>query len=156
MDLLEYPHQVEFVEPRDLSLTLEDGPTASFNEFGLLKSLSTDQNSIKLPIHLEFLKYGVRKGQERSGAYLFLPDGPAVPLILENPTVLVTKGTLETSIASGLPFATHECILRGGAMEIRNLVDIGDMANTEIVMRLSTAIQSEDIFYTDTNGLQVS
>lgn len=136
-------------------MALDEGPTASFNELGLLKSLSTDSSTGKVPIHLEFLKYGVRKGQERSGAYLFLPDGPAVRLNIDNAAVLVTKGNLESSIATGLPFATHESILRGGALEIRNFVDIGDMANTEIVMRLSTGIRNGEVFYTDINGLQV-
>lgn len=104
---------------------------------------------------MEFLKYGARKGMERSGAYLFLPDGPAIPLILGNPAVLIVKGNLETSIATGLPFAVHENILRGGALEIRNDVNIGDMGNTEVIMRFSTGIKSDDIFYTDLNGLQV-
>jgi alpha-mannosidase II len=34
-------------------------------------------------------------------------------------------------------------------------VDIGDMSDTEIVMRISTNINSKDTFYTDLNGLQI-
>lgn len=131
------------------------GPSASFNRLGLLKSMTVDENSENVPIHLEFLRYGARKGQERSGAYLFLPDGPAGSLSIGSPAVLVVQGDLESSVTSGIPFAIHENILRGGALEIRNMVDIGDMGNTEIIMRISTGIKSEDVFYTDLNGMQV-
>lgn len=107
-------------------------------------------------VHLEFLKYGVRKSGQRSGAYLFLPDGPASSMQMGSPTVLVSKGELESSVTTGLPFGIHESILRSGdALEIRNLVDIAGLDNTEIVMRLSTNIQSESTFYTDLNGLQI-
>lgn len=153
--LPEYPHQVEFAEPRDVSLRISDGPGASFNQFGLLKSMSIDASSQNVPVHLEFLKYGARLAVERSGAYLFLPDGPASPLRIGNPAVLVVQGNLESSVTTGLPFAIHENILSGGCLEIRNLVDIGDMENTEIIMRMSTGIKSEDVFYTDLNGLQL-
>jgi alpha-mannosidase II len=63
---------------------------------------------------------------------------------------------LESSVTVGLPFGLHESILRtGDSLEIRNLVDISGLDNTEIVMRLSTNIQSDATFYTDLNGLQI-
>lgn len=159
MNLPEYPHQVEFADPREISLSLSDnaGISASFNSMGLLKSMSTS-SSDNVPIHLEFLKYGARRGAERSGAYLFLPDGIATPFKRAvSSTVLLTKGPLESSVAAGFPFAIHENILRANenAIEIRNLVDIADTSNTEVVMRMATGIDSKDIFYTDLNGLQI-
>lgn len=158
VSLDEYPVTVEFIEPKDISLRIDDNSAgASFNSFGFLKSITLDANAETTPVHLEFLKYGVRRDSQSSssGAYLFIPDGPATPLNSGHPTVLVSKGTLETSISSGLPFALHENILRSGdALEIRNLVDIGDMSNTEIVMKLSTGIASDSTFYTDLNGFQ--
>lgn len=155
----EYPIPVEFDKPKDISLRIDDNSAgASFNSFGLLKSISLDVNEEETtPIHLEFLKYGVKRDTKSSssGAYLFIPDGPAKPLNYGHPTVLVSKGKLETSISSGLPFALHENILRSGdALEIRNLVDIGDLGNTEIVMKISTGIASKSTFYTDLNGFQ--
>lgn len=153
--LPDYPHQVEFAEPREVSMRIADGPGVSFNKFGLLKSMSVDSSSQNVPVHLEFLKYGARHGSERSGAYLFLPDGPASQLEIGSPAVLVTQGNLESSVTTGLRFAIHENILSGGCLEIRNLIDIGDMDNTEIIMRMSTGIKSEDVFYTDLNGLQL-
>ncbi|CAO1425424.1 unnamed protein product [Diamesa serratosioi] len=156
--LKEYPEKIEFSEPRETSLRLdENSPGASFSKYGMLKSMTIDSNSANFPVHLEFLKYGVRSAQgQKSGAYLFLPDGPATALPIGNPIVLVSEGPLETSITSGLPFALHESILRtGDSMEIRNYVDISDMGNTEIIMRMSTNIKSEHTFYTDLNGLQM-
>lgn len=130
--------------------------SASFSKHGMLKAMSTNSKSENIPVHLEFLKYGVRQSKdERSGAYLFLPDGPAVPMHIGSPAVLVVRGQLESSVTVGLPFAIHENILRDGTLEIRNRVDIGNMDNTEIVMRVSTGINSTDDFYTDLNGLQL-
>lgn len=158
MNLPDYPNQVEFADPREISLSLSDnaGISASFSSLGLLKSMSTSASD-HVPIHLEFLKYGARRGAERSGAYLFIPDGIATPFKRAvTSTVLLTKGPLESSVAAGFPFAIHESILRANenAMEIRNLVDISDTSNTEVVMRMSTGISSKDIFYTDSNGFQ--
>lgn len=152
----EYPEKIEFARPREVSLRLdESSPGASFNKFGMLKSLS--QEGTTVPVHLEFLKYGTRSvSGQKSGAYLFLPDGPATPIQVGTPTVLLSKGELQQDLTSGLPFAVHENVLRAGeSLEIRNYVDIGDLANTEIVMRLSTNIKSGQIFYTDLNGMQM-
>lgn len=154
--LIDYPSQVEFAKPREVSLRINDGPGASFTKLGILKAMSVDSSSENVPVHVEFLRYGARRSKEMSGAYLFLPDGPAVPLTLGRPAVLVIRGALESSVTSGLPFAVHENIFRGGALEIRNLVDIRNMDNFEIVMRMSTGIISRETFYTDLNGLQVS
>lgn len=43
----------------------------------------------------------------------------------------------------------------GLGLEIENLVDISKTHNFEIVMRLSTNINSTDEFFTDLNGFQV-
>jgi alpha-mannosidase II len=155
----EYPEKVTFAEPRETSLRInENSPGASFNKHGILKSLSQDSKSSVVPVHLEFMKYGTRtKYGQRSGAYLFLPDGPAQKLdIKENPTVVVVNGQLEASISTGLSFVVCESILRSGgdALEIRNSVDIRDTSNTEVIMRLSTNIKNDNVFYTDLNGMQ--
>lgn len=152
----DYPEKVEFAEHHEVSLKLdENSPGASFNKFGILKSLSLDGTTF--PVHLEFLKYGTRTvAGQKSGAYLFLPDGPATTLQIGTPIVLLSKGSLQQDLTSGLPFAVQENILRTGeSLEIRNHVDIGDMSNTEIVMRLSTNIKSNRTFFTDLNGMQM-
>lgn len=155
--LSDYPDGlIEFAEHREVSLKLdENSPGASFNKYGFLKSLSEDGTTV--PVHLEFLKYGTRTALGmKSGAYLFMPDGPATPMQVGTPTVLLSKGELQQDITAGLPFAVHENILRSGeSLEIRNYVDIGDMGNTEIIMRLSTNIKSNKTFFTDLNGMQM-
>lgn len=152
----EYPEKIVIEEHREVSLRLDESSDdgASFTKFGLLKSISHDTTTV--PVHLEFLKYGTRNGNgQMSGAYIFLPDGPATQLQIGTPIVVMTKGDLMQEISSGLPFAVQENILRKGeALEIRNHVDIGNMRNTEIVMRLSTNIKSDKIFYTDLNAFQ--
>lgn len=157
MNLLDYPNQVEFAERRDVSIRLPNNKlAASFNRYGFLKSLAVD-GSDYIPVHLEFLKYGARRGVERSGAYLFLPDGIATAFPqTDSNTILVTRGPFESSVAIGLPFATHEAILRDdeNALEIRNIIDIGERLNTEIAMRVSTQIDNKETFYTDLNALQ--
>lgn len=56
----------------------------------------------------------------------------------------------------------HTCVLynstglEGQSLQIFNEVDITETSNFELVMRLETDIQSEDLFYTDLNGLNVS
>lgn len=169
-----YPHRVR-VEAggREVSLRVDDGPAAAFTVHGTLKSITPAPDggagaaaAEPFPVHLSFVRYGARRGQERSGAYLFLPDGPAQPLPLgaAEPTVVVERGELESRCTSGLPFARHETILRaaardgsgaGAALEVRNLVDIRGMDNVEVAMRLQTAIRSADVFYTDLNGMQL-
>ncbi|XP_055903660.1 alpha-mannosidase 2 isoform X2 [Eupeodes corollae] len=155
VNLGDYPDQVKFAEPRDISLRVGDGPTVAFHGNGLLKSIQIDDSSPHIPTSLNFLRYGTRMTGPMSGAYLFLPYGEASPLPIVNPVVLVQEGPLESSVTTGLPFAVHQTILRGGHPEIRNMIDIGVMDNTEIVMRIATRIQSGETFYTDLNGLQI-
>lgn len=157
MNLPDYPNQVEFSEPREITMKMPSKKlSVSFNAKGLLKSMSTGDN-VNIPIHLEFLTYGARHGPERSGAYLFLPDGIATPMKqFGADTVLLSTGSLESSCATGFPLVIHENIFRDGenALEIRNLVDIGEMSNTEIIMRMSSGIESKQTFYTDLNGFE--
>lgn len=41
-------------------------------------------------------------------------------------------------------------------LEIQNTVDISETSNFELIMRLSTNINSTSEFFTDLNGFQVS
>lgn len=67
--------------------------------------------------------------------------------------LLVSRGPLESSVSVSFPFGLHETILRESSIEIRNLVDIKEMDNTELIMRINTNIESDETFYTDLNGL---
>ncbi|XP_037947876.1 alpha-mannosidase 2-like isoform X2 [Teleopsis dalmanni] len=156
VNLGDYQHEVKFGEHREISLRVGDGPKVTFSADGLMKSIQIDELVSNTPIHLKFYKYGTRINGDRSGAYLFIPNGPATPFLnVQPPVVLITEGPLEASVTTGLPFVIHQTVLRGEAPEIRNLVDIGDMDDIEIAMRFSTRIKNADVFYTDLNGLQM-
>uniref|UniRef100_A0A182IRW0 Alpha-mannosidase n=1 Tax=Anopheles atroparvus TaxID=41427 RepID=A0A182IRW0_ANOAO len=152
-----YPEEIDHAMPREVSLRVGEGgsPSAAFNSKGMLKSITIENNQATVPVHLEFYRYGMQVSLGKSGAYLFHPAGNATLLEYEHPIVLIVKGPLEASITAGLPFAVHQTILRDEALEIRNLVDIGQRDNTEIVMRLQTNINSGSTFYTDLNGMQI-
>ncbi|XP_053680748.1 alpha-mannosidase 2 [Anopheles nili] len=152
-----YPEDIDHTLPSEVSLRVEEGstPGAAFTAKGLLKSITIENNQATVPVHLEWYRYGMQLSSGKSGAYLFHPAGNATLLTYEQPIVLIMKGPLEVSIATGLPFAVHQTILRDDNIEIRNLVDIGRRDNTEIVMRLQTNINSGATFYTDLNGMQI-
>lgn len=50
------------------------------------KKLTTVQDGKSLDILLSFMTYGTTHGQDKSGAYLFLPDGPAQVIVLDEDT----------------------------------------------------------------------
>ncbi|XP_066143085.1 alpha-mannosidase 2 [Euwallacea fornicatus] len=133
---------------------------ASFNKFGLLKAIKTGTSPV--PVHLDFAKYGVaNRPGDRSGGYLFLPDGEAVELKIENTIVNVVEGPVLSSVTVQLPYVLHKAVLYntpgadGLGLEVQNVVDIQKTHNFELVMRLATNIDNKDVFFTDANGFQV-
>lgn len=56
-------------------------------------------------------RYGVRVAAERSGAYLFLPDGDAVPLRIENTVVNIIEGSIFSSVQVQVPYVHHTVTL---------------------------------------------
>ncbi|CAG9763918.1 unnamed protein product [Ceutorhynchus assimilis] len=132
----------------------------SFNKMGLLKAVKTGTTTV--PVHLDFAKYGVAQRQnDRSGAYLFLPDGDATELKVENAVVNTIEGPILSSVTVQLPYVLHKAVLYntpgadGLGIEIQNEVDIEKTHNFELVMRLATNIENKDEFYTDVNGYQM-
>lgn len=144
------------------SFTLENAYLkAFFDSNGLLTAVKRDK--IQTLVTIQFVYYGTRKGnQAKSGAYLFLPDGPA--RILE-PTsdhnVRIVKGSIRSQVVVHMPFVVHQVTLHhspgvdGVALEIDNLVNVAGQNNLEVAMRLLSQVQSENAFYSDLNGLQV-
>ena len=53
---------------------------AEFDQNGFLKSITTLDDKIKTQVGIEFMTYGTRQRGDKSGAYLFLPDGEAKTL----------------------------------------------------------------------------
>ena len=48
---------------------------AEFNANGFLQTMTTIDDKTKTPMSLEFMTYGTRSRGDKSGAYLFMPDG---------------------------------------------------------------------------------
>ncbi|XP_070545855.1 alpha-mannosidase 2x-like [Ptychodera flava] len=130
---------------------------------GLLKSITTKADSKRTSISLDFVMYGTRNTKDKSGAYLFLPDGEA-KTITEGlkPVIRLIRGRLLSEVHVTFDHVFH-CVrlakspgADGTALEISNIVDIRSQKNKEIVMRIKTDIQNIDkSFYTDLNGFQI-
>lgn len=136
--------------------------SATFSTNGLLKAVTLKHSGQTFPLHLSFIKYTARQGKERSGAYLFLPDGEGETLRHHLPLTLVFEGPVMSKVVVQLPNILHSVILYnspgpdGIGLEIHNLVNITAVnSNYELSMRLSSNINNDDTFYTDLNGMQM-
>ncbi|XP_012273774.1 alpha-mannosidase 2 [Orussus abietinus] len=147
---------------QEFSITQRPELTATFGKSGLLKALRV--SNITFPVHLEFVKYGTRGlGQDKSGAYLFLPDKPEPDLIPVNNDKIVhlVTGPILSRVFIEMPHVRHTCSLfnspgsDGLGLHILNEVDITETRNFELAMRINTDITSGDQLFTDLNGLNM-
>uniref|UniRef100_A0A8C1MRB7 mannosyl-oligosaccharide 1,3-1,6-alpha-mannosidase n=1 Tax=Cyprinus carpio TaxID=7962 RepID=A0A8C1MRB7_CYPCA len=113
-------------------------------------------------VQIQFLTYGTRPSKDKSGAYLFLPDGNAKPYSQrEAPIVRVVEGPLFAEVVAHYQHFQQTVRIHnvpgidGLSLDITTMVDIRDQNNKELAMRLVTDIQSGDTFYTDLNGFQI-
>ena len=134
---------------------------------------------MKTAAKLQFWEYGTTRKSDKSGAYLFLPgesytlgwvpssldtlDGPGKVRTLARQTVKVVEGKLRSCVTVTDSWIRHVVCLHnspgvdGTGLHIENDIDLTSqtMNNREIAMKISSDIQSEDLFYTDLNGFQV-
>ncbi|XP_071942365.1 alpha-mannosidase 2-like [Antedon mediterranea] len=137
--------------------------TAKFTgSTGLLKSITTKTDLKETSTEVQFVTYGTTIKKDKSGAYLFMPDGDAQPLQTDRPFIRVIRGQLLSEVHVIIDKVSHIVRLPksagvdGCSLEIENIVDIRSVRNRELVMRLKSGIENEDkIFYTDLNGFQV-
>uniref|UniRef100_A0A8C0KQQ4 Alpha-mannosidase n=1 Tax=Canis lupus dingo TaxID=286419 RepID=A0A8C0KQQ4_CANLU len=113
-------------------------------------------------VDMEFLIYGTRASKDKSGAYLFLPDGEAQPYIPKDPPVLrVTEGPFFSEVVAYYEHIRQVVRLynlpgvEGLSLDMSSLVDIRDYINKELALRIHTDIDSQGAFFTDLNGFQV-
>ncbi|XP_046396724.1 alpha-mannosidase 2 [Ischnura elegans] len=145
-----------------------DRVSAAFGASGFLKALTLKDgiDSLTTPVHIDFARYGARPGTERSGAYLFLPDGEAEVLLPGKGTasaIRVLQGPLISSVTAFLmpPLLQHTVSLwnipgvEGMGLEVTNIVNISGRSNFELVMRISTSIRNKAELFTDLNGFQM-
>ena len=84
------------------------------------------------------MRYGTRRSGDKSGAYLFLPDGPAKPIPVEGPLVRVVEGKIISYIEVVLAFAIHTVTLKSSpgmnenfnySLSVTSIVFQGDQIN---------------------------
>lgn len=144
------------------SFQLQNGYVrCDFSSDGFLQTLTTIDDKIKTDMKLEFVTYGTRSTGDKSGAYLFLPDGKAKPLVPERPYVRIIEGKVLSYVEVITPWFKHTVTLRsspgadGTGILINNEVDVRRMNNQELAMRISTDLKTGDTFFTDLNGFQM-
>uniref|UniRef100_A0A8C4EY42 Alpha-mannosidase n=1 Tax=Dicentrarchus labrax TaxID=13489 RepID=A0A8C4EY42_DICLA len=108
---------------------------------GLLESIKRKDDPQEVKVQMQFMVYGTRPSKDKSGAYLFLPDGKAKVF-----SVVVSQ--------------MFSCLLEGfDSVSLvycnKHTVESLQMTNKELAMRMVTDIQSGDVFYTDLNGFQM-
>uniref|UniRef100_A0A665V6V0 mannosyl-oligosaccharide 1,3-1,6-alpha-mannosidase n=1 Tax=Echeneis naucrates TaxID=173247 RepID=A0A665V6V0_ECHNA len=124
--------------------------------FFFLKSIKRKEDPQEVKVQMQFVVYGTRPSKDKSGAYLFLPDGKAKPYNQKEPPVVrVVEGPLFSEVFSSEWFGFVFLGVDGLSIDITTTVDIRDQTNKELAMRLVTDIQSGDVFYTDLNGFQM-
>ncbi|XP_062334959.1 alpha-mannosidase 2 isoform X1 [Osmerus eperlanus] len=129
---------------------------------GLMERLRRKEGGMEHQIKVQFAWYGTTNNRDKSGAYLFLPDGEAKLFTPKKPPVIrVTQGPIFSEITTTFHQLTHTIRLynlqgvEGQAVEICNTVDIRGEFNREIAMRITSDLDSEDRFFTDLNGYQI-
>uniref|UniRef100_H3A005 Alpha-mannosidase n=1 Tax=Latimeria chalumnae TaxID=7897 RepID=H3A005_LATCH len=129
---------------------------------GLMEKVKTKEDNKVHQVKVEFMWYGTTSNRDKSGAYLFLPDGEAKPYVaVEPPVVRVTHGSIFSEVTSIYHHFTHTLRLYkvqgldGQSLEISNIVDIRGEFNREIAMRIASDVNSQNRFYTDLNGFQI-
>ncbi|KAK0679652.1 MA2A1 mannosidase, partial [Pygoscelis papua] len=129
---------------------------------GLLEKINTKDDGKNHQMKVEFAWYGTTSNRDKSGAYLFLPDGDAKPYIFTDPPIIrVAHGRIFSEVVCFFHHVTHTMRLykvqglEGQSLEVSNIVDIRGEYNRELAMRISSDINSQNRFYTDLNGYQI-
>uniref|UniRef100_A0A6Q2Z924 Alpha-mannosidase n=1 Tax=Esox lucius TaxID=8010 RepID=A0A6Q2Z924_ESOLU len=129
---------------------------------GLLESIRRKDSPQEVKVQMQFVTYGTRSSKDKSGAYLFLPDGKAKPYSQKGPPVVrVVEGPLFSEVVAFYQHFQQTVRIHnvpgadGLSLDVTIMVDIREQSNKELAMRLVTDIQSDDTFYTDLNGFQM-
>ena len=132
------------------------------SETGTVQSVTLVEAKKTVQTKVEFLMYGTVNKKDKSGAYLFLPDGPARPMVNPRPFIRVVKGPVSHEIHSFFQHVEHTVSVlnapsvEGQGVQILNIVDIRGLSNKEIVMRVTSSVKNPDkTWYSDLNGFQM-
>ena len=72
---------------------------------------------IKTKAEIQFMHYGTKPRGDKSGAYLFLPDGEAKPLKTQKPLVRIIEGKLVSYVEVHTEYFVHKVNLRSSPGE---------------------------------------
>ena len=119
----------------------------------------SDNKTRETKVELEFKQYTSRG----SGAYIFLPTGPATEMLQGTPIVRVVEGPFSTEVQTVYENLYHRVRLfqhpglQGRQLLIQNALNmfVVNMRDREPIMRLVTDVSNEiGNFFTDENGFQ--
>ncbi|XP_059140464.1 alpha-mannosidase 2x-like isoform X2 [Physella acuta] len=163
-DVKRGPFTVETVkDQKDFTLETKFLSCVFTGATGLLKTCKDVMTGNAYKSELEFIQYGTRLANDKSGAYLFLPDGDAKPLLTSGPVLIrVIRGTLISEVHVITQYIQHVIKLHnspgtdGMAVNMYNIVDIRNSHNKEVGVRIHTDVENqEQTFYSDLNGFQM-
>lgn len=133
---------------------------------GLLRELLNMKTNTKQKLNVNIRHYGVTHAREKSGAYLFLPDGPGKQLDYDVKWIRVERGRIRSRVCTHLNVLVHcielyplkSIILNDNTqitpfISVWNLVDIRTTSNFELSIQIVSDIDNKD-FYTDLNSFQ--
>ncbi|XP_010767774.1 alpha-mannosidase 2x [Notothenia coriiceps] len=156
------PVRSQQAEPQTFFISSQTLTLGFSGTTGLLESIKRKDDPQEIKVQIQFMVYGTRPSKDKSGAYLFLPDGKAKPYNQKEPPVVrVVEGPLFSEVVAYYQHFQQTIRIHnvpgvdGLSIEITTAVDIRDQTNKELAMRLVTDIQSGDVFYTDLNGFQM-
>ncbi|KAK7505480.1 hypothetical protein BaRGS_00003225 [Batillaria attramentaria] len=143
---------------------------ASFSRCsGTLQHIMRKSDDVGHKVGVKFVTYGTGSWtnplKDKSGAYIFLPDGPAQDIGVKYPSVVVIEGTVASSVYTHTLGLLHAVTLYnisgpvGAGVHVENVVNLADARwdNKELVMRLVTDIHSPaDDICVDLNGFQMN
>ena len=148
-----------------ITVQIDDKFEARFSQrTGLLFDIVSGTKKAKLNIKL--VKYGTTSAREKSGAYLFLPDGPAIDVdhnLLQWVRV-EDSGSKRHRVCVNMTLILH-CVefypsissardMKYPMMSVWNMVDLRESHNYELAVLFKSDINNEDVFHTDLNGFQ--
>ncbi|XP_050395498.1 alpha-mannosidase 2x [Patella vulgata] len=136
----------------------------SFTEgTSMLKTVNRKEDEEEHKVSVEFVEYSTRRSGDKSGAYLFLPEGVAKPVPTLSPFTRIVRGPVISEVQVFTHTVNHVVRLinspgtEGQSVDMYNIVDIRQQIDKEIAVRITTDIKNEDrVFYTDLNGYQMS
>jgi len=142
-----------------LSLTF-DGTT------GLLKSLTNLERSLSIDITQSLMYYrgyvGNNNGgvNQTSGAYVFRPNGTAVPIATHVMASVVQGTEVQEVHQTFSDWSSQVYRLYKGSRHVEvewtvGHIDIEDKIGKEVISRYVTSLASQSTFYTDANGREI-